>query len=217
MKSVSSGRWAALWRAAGASNHFQQGYLQLRSRYSEAHRAYHNLRHLGECLTEFDSAGRLAEDPIAVELALWFHDAVYDPQATDNEEQSARLALDALANAGLATALAGRVRALILATKHTRRPDAGDASLVVDIDLAILGQVKKRFNQYERGIRLEYLWVPADVFARKRAEILKGFLQRDAIYATPWFAEKYEKQARQNLAASVEKLESTLSKIDSRC
>jgi len=60
-------------------------------RYSEAHRAYHTLQHIAECFDQFDHV-RDAESPGTVGLALWFHDAVYDTRAHDNEAESARYA-----------------------------------------------------------------------------------------------------------------------------
>ena len=84
-------RWTALWPRAGAS--IPAGwYERLTAAYAEPHRHYHNQQHIAECLAEFDQARHLALQPEAVELALWFHDAVYDPKAGDNEEQSAALA-----------------------------------------------------------------------------------------------------------------------------
>ena len=141
-----------------------------------------------------------------MELALWFHDAVYDPKAGDNEERSAALAKRCLGDCGIARPVAEAVDSLILATKnHTVRAGA-DAAVVVDVDLSILGRDEERFGEYEEQIRREYAWVPAAVFASKRAEILEGFLARDQVFATQWFRSKYEQQARRNLEASVRAL-----------
>jgi predicted metal-dependent HD superfamily phosphohydrolase len=74
------------------------------------------------------------------------------------------------------------------------------------VDLSILGQDGKRFSEYERQIRQEYSWVPEAVFAAKRAEVLERFLARQWIFATEWFREKYEEQARQNLKGSISRL-----------
>jgi predicted metal-dependent HD superfamily phosphohydrolase len=166
---------------------------ELRARYAEPQRHYHTLAHIEHCLEEFDP--RQAADPEAVELALWFHDAVYDPRRPDNEEKSAAWLLEVLPEAR-------RAAALILVTKH-HRASTPDEALLVDVDLAILGQPEPRFDLYERQIRAEYAWVPEDVFRRKRGEILRGFLGRPSIYQTDTFRAKYEAQARRNLERSL--------------
>lgn len=206
MSSLSLHRWTALWRAAGASGNPGAPYQALCACYSGPDRFYHNLRHLADCLEEFDAAKHLAKNPTAVELALVFHDAIYDSRASDNEERSAEMAIKMLSAAGAAPALCAEVSRLTLATRHVAASVTDDAALVVDIDLSILGQPGSRFVEYEQGIRQEYSWVPPEVFAVKRAEILRRFLERERIYATDFFARKYEQPARKNLAASLKKL-----------
>ncbi len=198
-------RWMRLWQGAGASGDPGRWYQRLEQAYAEPHRHYHNQQHIAECLAEFDVARPLAQQPIAVELALWFHDAVYDPKASDNEEQSARLATSCLDAAGLPD-LARSVAGLVMATK-LHRIDAGpDAALVVDVDLSILGQSEERFAEYETQIREEYTWVPKLIFNRKRVEILQGFLDRKSIYTNEHFVMRYEQSARRNLEGSIRKL-----------
>jgi predicted metal-dependent HD superfamily phosphohydrolase len=170
--------------------------------YTESHRHYHNLRHLEECLTEFDAVRGLAKHPALVEVALWFHDAVYDPRSATNEEDSLQLAAECLAIAGVQPGAIETVRQLILSTK-THEPTSADAALVIDVDLAILGQPSGRFWEYEQAIKAEYRWVPAATFAEKRAEILARFLQRPAIYHTAPLRLKYEAAARANLQAAI--------------
>jgi predicted metal-dependent HD superfamily phosphohydrolase len=181
-------------------------YRELVSLYSQPHRHYHNFRHLAECLAEFDSARRLAREPVAVELAIWFHDAVYDTRAADNEEKSAELARQRLAEAGAGETLCASVHALVMSTKTHDPALHPDAPLLVDVDLAILGQPTERFEEYETQIRREYEWVPEKTFALKRAEILEGFLARRRIYSTSQFFDKLETPARVNLRDSVRRL-----------
>ena len=195
--------WVAVWKAAGAVAPPVGGYQFITAAYTEGHRHYHNQQHLAECLREWTPARHLSAWPALVELALWFHDAVYDPTASDNEERSADLARDRCAAAGLAVSVAAKVSRLVMAKKSHAPQGDPDASLVVDVDLSILGREPKRFAEYEAGIRQEYDWVPEKVFSVKRAEILQGFLTRDFIYANPWFRQRYESQARANLADSL--------------
>ena len=197
------GRWLALWQAAGVDAVPAEWYDRLTAAYAERHRHYHNRQHIADCLAEFDQARHLAQDPVTVELALWFHDAVYRPRKSDNEEQSAALAKHCLTEAGVSDARVGSVIELIMATKTHEVQAGSDAGLMVDVDLSILGQNEKRFSEYEQQIRREYRWVPKIIFAPKRAEILERFLARDQIYATEWFRNKYEAQARHNLKGSI--------------
>jgi predicted metal-dependent HD superfamily phosphohydrolase len=195
-------RWDAAWHGLGAAPP-EDLLPRLLARYAEPHRFYHTLQHLEECFTVLAGAAHLAEHLAEVELALWFHDAIYDPRAHDNEERSARWAEEGLLAAGVSQAIAGRVGDLVRATKHDAVPERADARLLVDVDLSILGAPEERFAEYERQVREEYRWVPEETFRQGRARILASFLERPSIYSTPWFAERLERRARANLQSSL--------------
>ncbi len=182
-------------------------YHQIVEAYGEPHRTYHGSSHLEHCLRQLDVHRDAAAAPDEIELALWFHDAIYRPTASNNEEQSARWARSAILEARLSGALAERVAALILATLHDAAPADADARLIVDVDLSILGSAPEDYDRYEDAVRREYRWVPRFLFRRKRLEILKSFLERDAIFLTEPFHELYESRARSNLAGVVAKWE----------
>jgi predicted metal-dependent HD superfamily phosphohydrolase len=198
-------RWRRLWHAIGGRGDATLWYETLTRAYAEPHRHYHNQQHIADCLAEFDAVRHQAKQPDAVELALWFHDAVYDPKVTDNEEQSATLAKRCLESAGRRD-LGETVAALVMATKLHNTDAGSDIALMVDVDLSILGQDDERFAEYETGIRAEYSWVTQNVFNTKRAEILQRFLNRERIYSTDHFFAKYERRARRNLGSSIRKL-----------
>jgi predicted metal-dependent HD superfamily phosphohydrolase len=195
--------WIALRRSLGAKGDADVWHQRLLAAYGESARSYHNLRHLEDCLTELALVRHSVSQPALIEIALWFHDAVYDSHSATNEEDSAALALACLKEAGLAEAVIAQVRGLILCTKRHEPGDVPDSAVLIDIDLAILGQASTRFWEYERGIRAEYAWVPSATFAEKRAEILTRFLQRPTIYRTPLFQARYESAARINLASAI--------------
>ena len=121
----------------GVARPDEQLFAEVMGRYAEPHRSYHTTRHLDECFAKLDEARQHADRFYEIELALWFHDAVYDVRASDNEERSASWAQAAMSAAGLDTTVDVRVRDLILATRHDVSPPAGDAALLVDVDLAI--------------------------------------------------------------------------------
>ncbi len=202
-------RWDALWRRLGSRGDAEAVYDDLARRYAEPHRSYHTLEHVARCLAEWDEARGAASDPDAAELALWFHDAVYDPRAEDNEARSADLAAAACRAAGCSGTLARRVAGHVLDTRHTALPATPDGALVADTDLAVLGRSAVEFAAYEAGIRREYAWVPDPEYRKGRAEIFRRFLDRPAVYATPHFRARYEAVARCNLEALVARLQET--------
>ncbi len=171
--------------------------------YSQKHRHYHTTRHIEHCLREFESSKDLASAPAEVELALWFHDAIYETRASNNEERSADWACDLLNRHGVDAERVELVRALILATRHDAPATTPDAQLLVDIDLAILGADEVTYAEFEKNVRQEYFWVPSILFRRKRAEILESFLARPRIYNMPPFHARLEQPARRNLTAAI--------------
>lgn len=197
-------RWQRDWSRAQLEP--PSDVAPLLARYRESHRAYHTVQHLDECFGWLDRVEADAYDPHLVSLALWYHDAVYDPHAPDNEQASADLASSDLRSAGAAPSVVSAVSDLILATRHTALPPAGDPTLLVDIDLAILGAPPSRFAEYEDQIRQEYRWVPGPIFRRRRAEILRAFLARPRLYHTELLHGELEQPARDNLAAALSKL-----------
>jgi predicted metal-dependent HD superfamily phosphohydrolase len=181
-------------------------------RWREPHRHYHTMQHLEECLALFSTVRAEAARPAEVEAALWLHDAVYDPRSTDNEERSAALGTVMLVDAGAAPDAIERVRTMILATRHhdariAEPLSTDDAALVCDIDLAILGADRERFEEYERQVRAEYAWVPASVYGSRRAEVLRGLAARPYLFVTASLQARFEVRARENIARSTARLE----------
>ena len=180
----------------------------LAAAYSSADRHYHNLDHLHEM---FRVAGRLAlstDDAGAVQLAIWFHDAVYDPRAKDNEGRSADLCVDLLAPLGVPASVLERVVRLIRATAHANPdpPPDRDTGVLLDADLAILGGTPGRYRQYAADIRREYAWVPDAEYRKGRAAVLERFLARPRIFWHELTFEEGEERARANLRAELDEL-----------
>lgn len=193
--------WQRAWQTLGLPP--APGLLvQLLNAYREAQRHYHTLQHLQECLTHWERVIQLAQFPGELELALWFHDAIYEVKAKDNEARSAQWAMQALLQSGASAEQIQRVQGLIMATCHQAAPSEAEAQLLVDIDLAILGADPRRFAEYDAQVRAEYSWVPGWIYRSKRKQVLCSFLARDFIYSTPHFRAQLEAQARRNLAAS---------------
>ncbi len=174
--------------------------------YAESHRYYHTLEHLTECMMHLDAALPASHTKDEIELALWFHDAVYDPHSDKNEYDSACWAKTFIEEVSNASALAGTVFSLVMATTHGAAHACEQARWVVDVDLSILGSCEARYTRFEKSVRKEYSWVPEAEFRARRSEILQGFLLRDAIYATQHFRILLEENARRNLQFAITEL-----------
>lgn len=207
-ETLDQSRWMGLWTRLGAQEHGLSIFTSLAAAYAEPARVYHTAEHICDCLAQLDLSRHMAQRPDEVEAAIWFHDAVYLPGASDNEACSARLVRTTLADARAPVEVAHRIAELVLATQHLAIPGEPDAALLCDIDLSILGRTHEVFDEFERRIRQEYAWVPAPVYRGARAEILAGFLRRRSIFQTDYFRDRYEAPARANLARILKDLSS---------
>lgn len=178
---------------------------ELRARYEQDHRRYHTLEHIDSCLGWLDWYRGSAAYPERVELALWFHDAIHEPHASDNERESAALARTRLTELGVPALVVGDIEAHVLATQ-SHRGEGPDTALVLDLDLAILGATSAGFARFERQIREEYAHVPEGAFRLGRSAVLSGFLARPEIYRTPALREELETRARSNLGRRLAEL-----------
>lgn len=172
----------------------------LAARYAEPHRRYHTRTHLAAVLDLVDELAGHADDPDAVRLAAWFHDAVYDPERDDNEELSAVKAERTLADTDLAPQTIAEVARLV---RLTRDHDPGDADrngqLLCDADLAILAADPERYAEYAAAVRAEYAFVPPEPFRRGRGEVLRGILELPVIFRVPEAHRRLEARARHNI------------------
>jgi predicted metal-dependent HD superfamily phosphohydrolase len=203
--------WHRAWQDLGLNGANDALRDRLLARYAEPHRKYHTLQHLHECIAMLARYPGQPEHAGDVEMALWFHDAIYDIGVPGNEERSAQWAMGELQAAGAAPGVAERVHAMVMATRHDVAPQTADEQLLVDVDLSILGAAPARFDEYEAQVRDEYASVPADLFQRRRKAILVGFLARPAIYGTLYFRSLLEASARKNLVRSIDALDDAAS------
>jgi len=199
-------RWKKLWQKLPVDIVPQAVFEKLIQAYSSTGRFYHNLTHLNHCFSIFDQTRFLAAYPEEVELAIWFHDVVYDTRRDDNEQRSAKWAEKVISQSGLSSSVAERVSDLILATRHRAEVWNTDTQLVADVDLSILGADPELFWRYERNIRKEYAWIPENLFKLRRTEILYSFLSCQYIYHHKQYRGMFEEKARFNLKQAVENL-----------
>lgn len=198
-------RWNNLISNFGISKD-NQTYNALVNRYTERGRFYHNVRHITEMLSIFDQHLHLVHQQHQVELAIWFHDAVYDISSSSNEQDSALLAEQFLLKHGVSRQVTKQVYQLICSTAHNTHLTDNDQMLLTDIDLAILGADKDVFDRYEQNIRQEYAEVDLHTYNTGRRHILTRLNHKASIYYTREFQKTYEIRARYNLSRAIQKL-----------
>ncbi len=202
------GDWLSLFPAISQTDE-KSGKIfdYLVQKYSEPHRCYHNLSHVNSLLGAAESFKEKFTDYGSVKLAIWFHDAVYQPKRADNEAKSARLAAASLEKLETPEELIEKTRRMILATeKHEAERLDFDGKLFLDLDLGILGADEETYDEYRRAIRQEYSFVPFFLYCRSRRRILENFLSREFLYFTEEMREKCERRARQNIANEIKEL-----------
>ena len=197
---LDAARFEALWRrripsppaaTAGAV------HADLCRRLGGPDRRFHNLNHIGDCLNRFDRVAPLLANPDAVELAIWFHDAVYVPGDAGNERRSTELFLSY--SDGADRLFRRRVCALILTTRHQRQAPEGDRGFIEDIDLAGFGGPWEEFMRQGDLLREEFAAQPDAQYYAGQVWFL-GFLKRRRwFFSTKYFRERYEAQAQENL------------------
>ncbi|MEG8279275.1 HD domain-containing protein [Streptomyces sp. AHA2] len=179
----------------------------LLARWQEPHRRYHTAGHLTAVLDRVDELERYARDPDVVRLAAWFHDAVYLPDRSENEERSARLAERALPEAGVPDAQVAEVARLVrLTVTHDPADDDPDGQVLCDADLAVLASPPSAYAAYTAAVREEYHFVPNEPFRTGRAAILRRLLDLPRLFRTPHGAAEWEATARYNLSSELEML-----------
>ncbi|MBK8962055.1 MAG: hypothetical protein IPM75_03020 [Candidatus Competibacteraceae bacterium] len=200
-------RFVALWNraAGGAATAASAIYQRLARLYGESHRHYHTFEHIRRCLEEFDAVVALTDDPDHIEMALWFHDAIYAPGAPDNEQRSADL-FQRCAEGGMDERFRQSVRELIMATAHRRAPVRRNDCFVVDIDLCSFGSPWETFERDGRRIRAEFAGVPDDRYYPNLLRFLRALQSRPTFFFTDYFQRCYEAIAHANTQRLVEEL-----------
>lgn len=196
-------RFQALWQRcliADAADHSSYIHRRLLDGYREPQRHYHTLAHIAQCLGMFDQCKSLADNPDALELAVWFHDAIFEPGKPDNEKRSADLYLQ-LSDGVHDAATRGLVKRLIMATLHDGASLADDDAIyMVDIDLSSFGLSWDDFLQDSQNLRRESADLSDAEYYRRTTSFQNCLLAKERFYQSDYFAERLESQARANLA-----------------
>jgi predicted metal-dependent HD superfamily phosphohydrolase len=177
----------------------------LEAAYAEPHRRYHTRRHIEQCLALLDEVPDLMDSERQVlTYAIWWHDAVYDPLAKDNEAQSAEMARRDLRDFDVSIHAREEVARLIrLTAGHKVEAEDRLGEILVSIDLAILGADPADYDVYAQAVREEYAHVSDAAWKLGRPTVLKSFLEAEVIYPDPDLRRRFEAQARENLAREI--------------
>lgn len=178
--------------------YLQQIWRQIGQLYSEPHRHYHTRTHILKCLGFFDKIRPKLVKADAVELALWYHDAIYEVGARDNEAKSAQL-FQQHAEDFLANDLIDRVSRLILSTTHTSSPVDSDSAYLQDIDLSSFGDSWENFVADGDKLRHESADLSDEQYQKGKIAFFKMLIKRDRIYFTDYFYQAFEDIARTNI------------------
>ncbi|MFJ6012928.1 hypothetical protein [Streptomyces sp. NPDC092952] len=179
----------------------------LLARWAEPQRKYHTTAHLAAVLGHIDTLAPYAADADTVRLAAWFHDAVYRPDRSENEERSAALAERALPEAGVPDGVTAEVARLVrLTVTHDPADGDADGEVLCDADLAVLAAGPEEYAAYAARVREEYGFVPDEAFREGRAAVLRQLLGLPRLFRTPYGAEHWEPRARRNLLTELELL-----------
>ncbi len=202
----SQNRWANLFSFIENELTLTSAYNDLVVKYSESHRYYHTVEHIDKCLNMLEEVSDLVDDSFSLEVAIWFHDVVYDPLKKDNEEMSAKYAQKLLSALQVDSDKISIIYDLIVLTQHSKAPETNDEKFLLDIDVSILGADADSYMYYENNIRKEYIQVSDAEYREGREKVLRMFLDSDYIYNTDYFRERFEQQARVNIAEALRKL-----------
>ncbi len=177
----------------------------IQKKYSENHRAYHNLNHLTELFNYYKQYSEELKNKDVVAFSIFYHDVIYNIWKKDNEEKSAEFAIKELSPLSLSPTIANSIKEQIIATK-THESKNMDSQFLIDFDLAILGQSEEVYQKYTHSIRKEYKLVPDFMYKKGRKKVLEHFINKPSIYKTSIFIDLYEKKAKKNLETELNKL-----------
>jgi len=204
-------RWDRLSERVGAFARVEESEMtfeMVRTMYDHPPRSYHTLEHIARCLSTLDKVRMLAEHRDALEFAIWLHDCVFFPERHDNEVRSADAAGMIAGLLGCEPRFVEQVRELVIVTRHDSCPVGGDAALIADIDLAVLGGSAREYDAYREQIREEFAFADDDLFRTGRIAFLERLLDRPRIYTTAYVRRELEERARRNLQRELDELTS---------
>jgi predicted metal-dependent HD superfamily phosphohydrolase len=216
LKSVLRETWLGVTEGLGVTLESAEFWMErLWSMHTEQGRHYHTAVHLEEMIHYFTLLkedgflkSMTRDDECTIFLAIFFHDAIYNPKSPSNEEDSALLFQEFAEQVKLTEShesIISNVHSYILATKqHSVSSDNSECmALFLDLDMAVLGKQDAAYQAYAALIRKEYSFVEGSEYCCKRAEILTRFLTHERIFGTELLRQVFEEQARRNIGQEI--------------
>lgn len=167
--------------------------------YSEKHRYYHTLQHIEQLYFLLEKEKENIADWEALMWSIFYHDIIYNPSKSDNEERSAEKMREIATKFGVEKDKIEKSFNQIIATKKHETTGDSDTDIFTDADLAILGSDWNDYEAYAQNIRKEYSIYPDFMYNMGRKKVLKHFLEMENIFKTPVFRAKLEQKTRNNL------------------
>lgn len=181
-------------------------WTEIKKNYAAKARHYHTLAHLDNLLHQLMSVKSNISNWESVLFALYYHDIIYNPLKSNNEEQSALLAEKRMIKAGVPIIIIEQCKAHILATKQHLSNPQSDTNLFTDADLSILGLDWETYSSYYKNVRKEYSVYPDLIYIPGRKKVLNHFLKMDRIFKSDYFYAEFEHQAKLNLQQELQSL-----------
>jgi predicted metal-dependent HD superfamily phosphohydrolase len=196
--------WAEL---VGPSDSATRVGRDLLARWAEPHRRYHTQDHLTAVLRHLRELTSDGGGQPAVRLAAWYHDAIYQPEPTDNEAQSAELAQVDLSRLSMGSAITAEVVRLVRLT-GSHQPAASDSNgaVLCDADLAVLAGPIEEYRRYAEAVRLEYRHLDEATWRAGRTEVLGQLLGQAWLFHTEFGRHHWEAPARDNIKGELAEL-----------
>jgi len=214
-RSILRDRWHQLCKDLSVSKEIcQEWWEYISTHYEEPTRFYHTLTHIQELFAYRDKFSDSFEEPHLVDLAIWFHDVIYDPNAEPgrNEDDSAVIFANFVNQMTLSEKQRKKVFDWIVATKHHRSQpsDSADFRLFMDMDMAILGKSWDEYLVYTKLVKQEFSQIPQWKWCFGRTWFVCGTLNSKRIFATDEFHRAFEVRARANLTQELNQIQNDL-------
>lgn len=174
-------------------------WLEIFTKYSEAKRQYHTIAHLEAMISNLNEVKEKIKDWDTTLFAVFYHDVIYKASSSSNEADSAKLTMERLSTIAYPANKIAKCANMILATKQHLTSEDNDTNFLLDADLAILGTSEEEYQKYKDQIREEYSVYPDFMYNSGRRKTMQQFLNRDTIYKTAYFINKFNQQAKNNI------------------
>ncbi len=237
MKIILKKKWDRLHSQLGDSSNYNFSEVTFeilfKNYFFDQNRHYHDAQHIRACLetledmvahlTKTQSFPKELVNFTAIEIAIWFHDFIYDTRTNNNEKLSSLAGKQFVLGLTGSLPLAEKVESLILFTKHNRPPITAEEEILSDIDLFILGDYNSVYRDYSKNIRKEYHWTPDFIYYSGRLKILEDIYNKQQIYYTSYIKQyhnyyddylSFEDNARKNILKEIESIKETISRIN---